>query len=288
VAGGEGRFNAGSFRFFSRARGAAKNVLFYDPADIEPAFADYIVLKTVRGAEAPSGIGSPLPAFTQPSFNLLFEPKNEFSLDDGSRVMVYSKRLRTEKPMPEGIYTVKQYAIGALVLENVELKLEGFNPEKGVYSRARVFAPYASYEGADIYGLTLDISDLRAAVSGPGISGFVAAGVGSVKVVSAKISTYAVGRFLAGRFKFMPDPELKFDDIITLYSETPRRISAGFSLAVRKNSFVDIKLESFGCEGYSAPEFLARTFTFSYSLSQSPYRLEFESIRSRGALLEIN
>ena len=281
VAGGGNSFNSDSFNLLAAARGEAKNIFFYNPAGLVPAFADYIVLKT-------PGYGAASKPKSSFSFNLLFEMKKEFELKDSSKVLVYAKRRFAGKPVPEGAYTIKEYTIGGLSLQNAELTLENFDPGKGVYSRALVFAPYASYGGADIYGLTLELADFKAAASGPDISGLVISGIGSVKVISAKISAYAVERFLAGRLKFMAEPEVKLGRTITLHVRTPREINAEFSVAVKKESFIEMKLEAFEFEGYHVPEFFARNFVFTYNFALSPYGLNFTTLKIGRQLLEIS
>jgi len=287
VAGGESGFNSGSFKLLAAARGGPENTFFYNQADLAWAFADYIVFKTPGYGAASEPENSLSSVLSEPRFNLLFEKKKEFGLKNSSKVLVYAKRRFADKPFAEGAYTIKKYAIGGLSLQNAELTLENFDPEKGVYSRALVFAPYASYDGTDIYGLTLELADFRAAAAGPDISGLVISGIGSVKVISAKISTYAVERFLAGRLKFMVDPEVRLGQTITLHVRTPREINAEFSVAVKKESLIEIKLEAFEFEGYHVPEFFARNFVFTYNFTLSPYGLNFKTLETRRQMFEI-
>ncbi|HCE99184.1 MAG TPA: hypothetical protein DER10_11890 [Elusimicrobia bacterium] len=287
VAGGKSGFNSGSFNIFAAARGAAGNIFFYDQADLAPALADYIVFKTPGYGEVSGPQDGLSSVVSEPWFNLIFEKKKELDLNDTSKILVYAKRRFMEKPFAEGTYAVKKYDIGGLSLQNAKLTLENFDPRKGVYSKALVFAPYAVYEGADIYGLTLELADFRAAASRPDISGLVVSGIGSVKVISAKISAYAVERFIAGRLKLVTGPEVTIGRTITLHSETPREINAELSVPVEKGSFIEIKLEALEFAGYHVPDFFVRNFIFTYNLALSPYRLSFKTFKAARQLLVI-
>ncbi|MCX5786102.1 MAG: hypothetical protein NTX59_10475 [Elusimicrobia bacterium] len=266
-----------------------------------------------RGPLAESDLSS---VFSESWFDLLFEETREFELKDTSKVLLYAKRRQTKEPFAAGKYTIKKYEIGGLNLENAKLTLKNFDPQKGIYSNALVFAPSASYEGIDIYGLALELTDLRIVAAGPAhfnrsaggenssvgfnprflnqkgwarplISDLVVSGVGSVKVVSAQISAKAVERFLAGRLKFLGNPNVALSRTITLHSDTPREINAKLSLAVKRNSFFELKLDSFDCEGYQAPEFFVRNFIFNYDFALSPYVLSFEAFKINGQIFEI-
>ena len=147
--------------------------------------------------------------------------------------------------------------------------------------------PCASYKSSDIYGLTLELTDFRAASSGGGISGLIFAGAGAVKVVSAKINVYALERFLADHLKFRTVPELTLGRTIGVDIPGPRAISAEFAAAIENGSVLRITPLDFEFSGYRLPDFITRNFAVAYDLSRGPYGLSFKTFKTGGQMIEI-
>ncbi|MCM2268059.1 MAG: hypothetical protein NDI60_09850 [Elusimicrobiales bacterium] len=285
VYGGDAFFNSGSLRFYAAKENSAVRFAG-DPAC--PACAFVLVYKGPRFGEQPSASSLDFLKLKKESwFPVLFEKKADLDLADTSRAEVYVKLPDRMRFFEEGSHQVRNLRLGPLKIEEATLTLADFNEATGVYGSAKLFAPYASALGGDIYGLTAEISGLAAA--GPGLNPFVPAGISGVRVTSAKISAYAVERFLAERFPALSEIEVKMDDTLEVSALVRgRRLSAEFKVRAAGGTALEARPASFSVGPVLVPDFLLSLFTFRYDFSDSPYGVKVKSIRLWGEMAELN
>jgi len=284
IYGGDGDFNSGSLRFAAAKAGAA--VKFSD-APVCPACAFLLVHRSPRPGAAPSASSLAFQEIkNKPWFPGLFEKKAELELADASRAEIYVKLRGGMRFLEEGEHSVRNLVFGPLTIESATLTLKDFNPATGVYGSAQLFAPYASAQGGDIYGLEVDISGLSAA--GPGLDPFVPAGVAGVKVRSAKISAYAVESFLAARFPFLTDVKVALDGTLDVTAlARGRGLEASFQLSLAGDGALEARPVMFSLGRLSLPDYLLKLFTFRVDFSDNPYGLKLSRLRLKGQMMEI-
>lgn len=285
VYGGNAFFNAGSLRFSSSKENPAARFAA-DPAC--PSCAAVLVYK---GPAFNEKIGVSAQEFLrvrrEPWFPVLFEKKTELELPDLSKVEVYSRLPLAAKFLEEGDHQVRDIAIGPLLIEEATLTLGEFDPATGVYGRARLFAPTATALGGDIYGLTAELYGLSAA--GPDKAPFVPASLTGVKITSARVSTYAVERFLADKFPSLKEVEVQMDGTLTVAAKVRgRRLGADFNVRLVNGSVLEASPSEFMMGPVMVPGYLLRLFTFRYDLGAGPYGVRLSSLRLRGDMAEIN
>lgn len=285
VYGGDAFFNSGSLRFAS-AKDNPGVKFAADPAC--PACSFAIIYKAPRFGEKPSPSSLAfLELKKEPWFPVLFEKKGELDMADTSRTEVYVKLGDRMRFFDDGPHRLRNLRFGPLRIDEATLTLGKFDEATGVYGSAKFFAPYASVLGGDIYGLTAEISGLAAA--GPGRSPFVPAGVSSVRITSAKISSYAVERFLAERFPSLAELEVKMDDTLLVSAIVRgRRLTADFDVRVVNGGILEARPAEFAVGPVMVPDYLLRLFTFRYDFSDNPYGIKVNSLRLGGQMAEIN
>ena len=281
---GDGALNAASLRF---AASGGKVPLKFSDEPACPACAFALVHKTPRfGGAAPAAEKAFAAARSAPWFDQVFEKKAEFALADTSKAEVYVKRPPAQKYLDEGNFSVTGLKLGPLSMDEAALTLKNYDAAAGAYASAYVFAPAAQLYGGDVYGLTLEIKDL--APGGPGLAPFVPAGVASVKVRSAKISEYAVERFLAGRLPFLEDLKVGLNDNLSLEAVARgRRLSAEFALSVKDGGVLEARPLSFSLGPVAVTPYLLKLFTFRFDFTGNPYGIRVGGLRISRQLLEL-
>ncbi|MBI5743009.1 MAG: hypothetical protein HY952_00515, partial [Elusimicrobia bacterium] len=257
-----------------------------DPACPVCAFA--LVYKAPRFGASPTASSRAFLKFkAEPWFPMLFEKKAELDMADSSRAEVYARLPDRMRFFEDGPHKVRNLQLGPLKIDEGTLTLGKYDEKTGVYGSARLFAPYASVLGGDIYGLTADISGLSAA--GPGLAPFVPGGVSAVQIRSAKISAYAVERFLADRFPFLAELEVKMDETLGVTALVRgRRLSADFEVRASGPSAIEARPAQVSIGPVMIPDYLLRLFTFRYDFSDSPYKITLSSLKLGGQMAEIN
>ncbi|MHB0997000.1 MAG: hypothetical protein ACYC2I_11585 [Elusimicrobiales bacterium] len=283
VYGGDANLNAQSLRYAYSAVGSG--VKFAD-APACPACAFVVIRRTPRRGEAPSPDSADFSAIrTSPWFGALYDRVRELDLADGSRAEVYRKRADATRFFEEGRHNLRRLALGGLTSDEAALTLSGFDPATGRYASAELFVPSAQFLGGDVYGLTLDIKGLSAA--GPGKAPFVPSGYDSINITSARISAYAVERYLAARLPFLSGLQVTLDGGLGLTGTARgRELEAEFALAVR-NNVLEVRPASFGFGPLALPGYFLRLFTFRMDFSDNPYNLRLNGLRVKGQMIEL-
>ncbi|OGR74914.1 MAG: hypothetical protein A2X32_02430 [Elusimicrobia bacterium GWC2_64_44] len=281
---GDDTLNAASLRFASSHRGV--QVKFSDSPAC-PGCAFLLIHKTPRFGETESAAEKAFAALRGQSwFQGAFDKKASLDLADTSKAEVYARVPSTMKFLDEGLHQVRNLRLGPLFAEDSELRLAGFDPATGVYATATLFAPSAALLGGDVYGLTLDIKGLAAA--GPGLDPFVPAGIGSVKLRSAKITDYAVERFLADRLPFLADLEVTLDQNLQLQGlARGRELSAEFALSIKDGGVLEAKPLAFALGPVTVTPLLLKLFTFRLDFTDNPYGLRVSVLRVNNKMIEL-
>ena len=286
LVGSDENFNPLSLNYFSEEGGkSAVKFSVYLPDTL--GLADFVVYKTgafgVAGAGVPDALTREI---SRPWFAKVFSRAAEFNLADTSRLVVYAKHPVPDPPFREGRYSVKKMNLGGIFMEEGSLKLSGFDPARGVYGKAEFFSPYATLEGLDIYGLTIEITGFSGLSDTGAISDIRATGAGVVRIVSAKITDYSIERYLSGKYGGLEKFEVKLDKTVQIRSER-KGVGAYWqlSLAARPPE-LELQLEDFTCGGYTVPQFLLGKF--KYDLSGLPYEIQFNRVEFKDQMLEIS
>lgn len=283
VYGGDANLNAQSLRYAYSATG--RDVKFAD-APACPACAFVVIRRTPRRGEAPPPTSADFSAIrTTAWFTALYDRVRELDLADGSRAEVYRKRADATRFFDEGRHELRRLSLGRLTADDASLTLAGFDPATGKYASAELFVPSAQFLGGDVYGLTLDIKGLSAA--GPGKAPFVPSGYDSITITSARVSAYAVERYLAARLPFLSGLEVTLDGGLGLAGTARgRELDAEFALAVR-NNVLEVRPASFRFGPLSLPGYFLRLFSFRMDFSDNPYNIRVGGLRVKGQMIEL-
>lgn len=281
---GDDNLNAASLRY-AASRGPAPVKFADSPAC--PGCAFLLVHKTPRFGQPDSAANRAFAALKKTDwFHAVFEKREALRLADGSDAEIYVKVPSVIKFFDEGEHAVRNLALGPLKMEDATLTLSGFNPATGAYARAHLFAPAAELLGGDIYGLELDLTGLVAA--GPGLNPFQPAGVASVSLRSARISEYAIERFLADRFPFVKEIEVTLQDGLAVSGVARgRSLRAVFELDVKHGGLLELKPVYFKLGPVVSESFLLKLFTFRLDFRDNPYGIKVSGLRITRNMLEL-
>lgn len=281
---GDAALNAASLRFSALRKGAP--VKFADDPAC-PGCAFLLIHKTPRFGEAESAGEKSFAALRSAAwFHGAFDKKASLDLADTSKAEVYVRVPSTLKFLDEGSHEVSNLRLGPLAIEEASLRLAGFDPATGAYASATLFAPAAALLGGDVYGLTLDIAGLSAA--GSSLDPFVPAGVGSVKLRSAKITEYAVERFLADRLPFLQDLQVNLDGNLEVEGlARGRKVAAVFALSVRDGGVLEAKPLAFSFGPVTITPYLLQLFTFKSDFTDNPYGIRVSGLRINKQMVEL-
>ncbi len=267
------------------AAGPDSPIKFYDePACPTCAFA--LVHRQPAPGAVPAGSDERFDALRSATwFGTLFTRAGTVPLADGSSAEVYA-RSTAGAFLPGSAVTVRDISLGELKIGEASLTLAGYDPAKGAYDRASLFAPSAELLGGDIYGLNLEMKGFRSASAE--LSPFLPAGASSVVLRSAKISSYAVERFIAERLPMIEDVKVDLEENLEITgSVRGRQLFAAFELAVKDGGVFEARPLAFSLGPVTIPPFMLRLFTFSRDYTSNPYNVRVSGIKIGGQMLEL-
>ena len=281
---GDASLNAGGLRFALSK--TAVPVKFVDNPSC-PGCVFVMIHKIPRAGERPTRAERAFAALKAKDwFPAVFDKKADLELADTSRAEVYIKFPSSAKFLEEGLYNVTNLTLGPLLIEEASLRLSGFNPATGIYASAKLFAPAAVVMGADIYGLTLDITGLSAGSTS--LDPFVPAGVTGIKVRVAKITEYAAERFLAERYPFLSELKVTLDGGLGISAfARGRKLEADLALSMKDGGVVEVKPLAFTYGPVSLPPYLLKLFTFRLDFTGNPYGIKVFGLRISNRMLEL-
>ena len=288
LIGSDENFSHASLNYLSEKVGkAAIKFAVFRPGAL--GLADVVVYKTAAfGADRSYGSAALVREISRPWFSKVFSRAAEFNLPDTSRLILYAKKTAAFPPFPKGKYLVRRMNLGGIFMEEGSLELSGFDPARGVYARATLSSPYATLENFDIYGLTVKITGFSGLSNTGSVSDLRITGAGTVRIVSAKITSYAFERYLAGRYGGLEKIEVKLDNTAQVRGERKgTEVYGELSVSVRPPE-LDFRLEDFTYGGYRVPHLLLDLFKFKYDLSGLPCDIRFNNVRLKNQMLEIS
>ncbi|MFA6433351.1 MAG: hypothetical protein WCW52_01515 [Elusimicrobiales bacterium] len=259
----------------------------YQPGTL--GLADFVAYKTAAfGTIKPGGSNALAREISRPWFSKVFFSTAAFNLSDLSQLVIYAKRPVSGPPIPPGKYPVHKLDLGGIFMEDGSLELSGFDPARGVYARAEFFSPYAMLGDFDIYGLDIEITGFSCFSEAGGVAGIRVTGADTVRIVSARITNYAIERYLTGKYGGLKKIEVKLDKTITISGER-KGTPVYWELALSaKPPELELRLKDFAYGDYDMPGFLLEMLRFRYDLSGLPYRLRFSRISMNNQMLEIS
>ena len=281
---GDANLNADALRF--AALKTAGPVKFADSPAC-PGCAFLLIHKTPRFGETPSDMEKTFAMLQgEPWFSSVFEKKAELELADSSKAEVFVKTPSTTMFLKDGTHQVKNLVLGALKIEEATLSLAGFDPATGVYATAELFAPSAELMGGDIYGLTLALKGLS--VGSASLNPFVPSGITGVKLNSARITEYAVERYLADRYPFLTDIKVSLAGGLEIAAFAHgRKLEAEFALSLKKGGVLEAKPLSFKLGWFAMEPHILGLFTIRKDFSDNPYGLKVSGLRINRNMVEL-
>lgn len=281
---GDENLNAGALRF---AASKSPAPLKFADSPACPGCAFVLIHKTPRFGEKPAKTEKAFAALrAEPWFPSLFEKKADLELADTSTAEVFLRVPAAGSPLKEGTHEVRKLSLGPLQIEDASLKLSGYDPATGAYARAHMFVPAALFMGGDVYGLTLDISSL--AVAGASMNPLVPAGVSGVTVTAAKISEYAIERYLADNCPFLTDLKITLEDNLGITAlSNGREVFARFDLSIKDGSVLEARPVAFSIGPVALPPYMLKLFTFRLDFSGNPYGIKISGLRMANKMLEL-
>jgi hypothetical protein len=288
LAGEDENFNHLSFNYLAgKAGAAALKFAVYQPGTL--GLADFVVYKTA-GFNTPRSDGSAALAreISRPWFTAVFSQAAAFDLPDASRLVLYAKKPVSDPPFRDGKHRFKKMDLGGILMDEGDITLSGFDPARGVYAKAALFSPYATFEGFDIYGLNLEISDFSGSSDTGAISDIRLTKAGTIRIVSVRLTSYAFERYLAGRYAGLKSPEVKLDGIVQIDGlHDGNQVHAELFLSARPPA-LDLSLINFTYDGYQIPGFMRAFFKFKYDMSGLPCEIRFNRIKLENQMLAIS
>ena len=213
-----------------------------------------------------------------------FAKSGELELGDSSKVEIYVKVRGRNMPFEEGSYNLRNLSFGSLRIEDATLKLSGYQQESCSYSKGSFFAPSALLAGGDIYGLAVEIGGLELAEAAPAP---VPAGVKSLRITSAKISSYAIERYLAEKFPSLAELQVSLDNTLAVSALAGGyKLEAEFALSLPKAGVIEFKPSAFSLGYFSVPGYVLELFPFRLNFSDNAYGVTAAGVKVRGQMLE--
>ena len=115
----------------------------------------------------------------------------------------------------------------------------------------------------------------------------VAAGFGNARVVSAKVTEYAIENYLSARFPQFADLKVTMDSSLSISCVAGgRRLEAAFSASMPAPGIVELKPEVFNFWFLSIPSPVLGLFPYRFEVAENPYGLSFSGLRLKGGMLE--
>ena len=170
-------------------------------------------------------------------------------------------------------------------MENAVLKIDGYDPASGTYARGELFSPAALIQGGDIYGFTVTMEGVR--LDGTPLEP-VLAGVRSMHLVSAKISDYAVERYLASKLPLFSKLKVSLGNTLDIKAQVRgMELNAAFTVSMASPGVVEIKPVAFSMGPVNIMGMLLNLFSFRMDFSDNPYNLKVTGLRVAGNMLEV-
>ena len=288
IVGEDENFNHASFNYLAAKTGPGElKFSVYGPETL--GLADFVLYKTgAFNSVRNDASAATAKEISSAWFASAYSSGASYDLPDASQLVLYSKNKPASPPFPEGKLALKNADLGGLLIDEGSLVLSGFDPARGVYSKAVLFAPYATFAGFDVYGLSLDISDfagLSGGGSGPDIR---LTGAGTVRIVSARLTSYAFERYLADTYAGLKKPEVKLNGTVQVYAIHKDKQVYGELAVSAKQAELELSLVNFIYGSYQVPDLMLDVLKFKYDLSALPCELRFNRIKLKDQMLEIS
>lgn len=127
-------------------------------------FAEYLLMKT-------GSLGDPAVVVQLPEvrerilaedswFQRGYEKDRSWPLPDGTEAVLYRRRRRTDAPLPEGRTLFHYYEEGKFAASGLVIELDGWEPGRGVYRKARLKADSLALRGLKIDAPNVLMEDL--------------------------------------------------------------------------------------------------------------------------------
>jgi len=111
---------------------------------------------------------------------------------------------------------------------------------------------------------------------------------GTVRIVSARLTSYAFERYLTGRYAGLKSPEVRLNETVQIDGfHDEKRVHAELFLSARPPA-LDFILVDFIYDGYQIPGFMRDFFKFKYDMSGLPCEVRFNRIKLENQMLEIS
>lgn len=286
MVGEDDNFNRVIFSQLAGASGpAALKFAAYQPGTL--GLADFVICKTAA-FNAPQAGRSLAREISRPWFAAVFSQAASFDLPDTSRLVLYEKRPVSDPPFREGKHQFAKMDLGGILMDEGYVTLSGFDPARGAYARAALFSPYATFEGFDIYGLNLEISDFSGVSETGSISDIRLTKAGTVRIISARFTSYALERYVSGRYAGLKKTEVTLDETVQIDAvHDGKPVHAALCLSARPPT-LDFSLINFTYDGYQVPGFIRSLFKFKYDMSGLPCEIRFNRVKLDAQMLEIS
>lgn len=278
----DGSLNAESFNFIFN-KGKYEALFINDP--LLPDFSSVVINKTAQDGSNSAGFEK---LRAEEGFSSLFSKKFEIPVSDGSKVEIYAKNNKPFGVFPAGKYPLGTLSFGPFIARQVTLGVESYDNVSGSYS-GYVFIPASTLYSGDIYGLRMDISGLKFSDvnSSPALSD-----ISTVRISSARLSSYTVESVLRNHFDFINDLAVAMEeDRLSISGEiSGHRMAIDFAVAVPRPGVIEVRPVSVSFMGINVPEgmkFLLRVFSYRFNLSENPYGLSMGSISMANGIMEI-
>ena len=279
VYGADDGLNSESLNFASAKQGYAMK---FADEPLCPACAAALLCKTRPGAPSAGSLAF-LRLRREPWFASLFEKRSAMTLPDGAQVELFTKVRGLPKPFEEGTYELKALSLGDLVMESAVLKVEGYDALSGRYAKASFFCPSATLFDGDVYGFELALQGVELSGSGKPVISGIAGG----RLVSAKVSSYAVEKFLAARFPALGEAQVSLDGSLSVTGELRgEKLEAEFYPAMPSPGVLELKPVAFRLGPVKVPELITTLFSLRFDLSDNPYGIKVSGFQLRGQMLE--
>ena len=109
----------------------------------------------------------------------------------------------------------------------------------------------------------------------------------SLKLTSAKITSYALEKYLSERFPSLSELQVTLDRTLGVSAVARgRKLEAEFILALTAPDVIEIRPVVFSLGPVSVSEYLLKLFSFRMDFSGNPYGFSISGLRIRGQMLE--
>ena len=225
---------------------------------------------------------------TEEGFPYLFQKKDEIRCQDGSKVEIYAKQVKSPGVFENGKYPIGSLTFGNFTARKVTLGIEGYQNEETGYT-GYFHVPSASLYGGDIYGLRIDVSGLKFAnVNGaPSLSD-----IDRMRISAARLTAYTVESVLREKLPFLEELGVEMDNNrLTVSGDLKgHRLVINFGIVMPKPGIIEIRPLAFSFMGVNFPEgmeFLLRIFAYRINLSENPYGLTAGEISMSSGIMVV-